>query len=106
MTVHICEQILSENVRRIEEVAQRHKTHFSTIFRWIFKGLPAPSGERVRLEACRLGAKWVTSDEAVARFSAALTPALDGEPAPTSRSATKRQQASERAARELVAKGI
>jgi Protein of unknown function (DUF1580) len=47
--------------------------NFSTIWRWIRGGIRTRSGQVVRLEACRLGARWVTSREAIARFSARLT---------------------------------
>jgi hypothetical protein len=54
----------------------------------------------------RLGGRWVTSAEALARFAAALTPRLDDDPAPAPRSAQQRRQASERAERELEKAGI
>jgi hypothetical protein len=102
----VCDRILSETTRRIEEVAQRHGQHFSTVYRWLFRGLPGPDGKRVRLEACRLGRKWLTSDEAVARFSAALTPNLTAEAPNGPRSASKRQRSSERAGKQLESLGI
>jgi hypothetical protein len=102
----VCQRILSETVRRIEEVAKSRGTHFSTIYRWLLRGIPGPDGKRIRLEGCRLGSKWVTSDEAVIRFSAALTPNVNGEPAQAPRSASKRQRASERAGKQLEGMGI
>lgn len=45
----------------------------STIFRWLSRGVRAASGDRVRLEAVRLGGRWVTSSEALARFVRRLT---------------------------------
>src|SRR5688572_6295524 len=48
--------------------------HRSAIWRWVTKGLPGPVGQRVRLEAVRVGRRWVTSHEALARFFAGLTP--------------------------------
>lgn len=49
----------------------------STVFRWITGGTAAPDGRRVKLEAVRVGGRWITSRGAVARFVAALTAAAD-----------------------------
>src|ERR1035438_2929339 len=83
-------EILSESVISIHEAAalfpgrQPGKSlNFSTVWRWILKGIRANDGQVVRLEACRLGSRWVTSREAIARFSAALTPTHDAEPIST-----------------------
>jgi hypothetical protein len=56
----------------------------STIIRWVTKGVKAPNGRVIRLEAVRVGAAWKTSLEAVARFSAALTEAALPFPSPSS----------------------
>jgi hypothetical protein len=83
------------------------KTHISTIVRWIKKGATAPDGTRVRLEAVRLGGRWVTSREALQRFADRLTPQLDGAtPGSEVRSPKRRQKASERAAAELERLGM
>jgi hypothetical protein len=79
--------------------------HFSTIWRWILKGVKTPTGV-VRLEAVRVGSRWVTSQEAIARFCERLTPRLDSDPSPTPRSPAARTRASERAAAELERLGI
>jgi hypothetical protein len=82
-------------------------TTLACVLRWILKGARAPSGERVRLDAVRLGGRWLTSREALQRFAEALTPALDESgPAATVRTPTKRERAAERAARELERVGI
>ena len=83
------------------------KTHISTLLRWATKGAKAPDGTVVRLEALRLGGRWVTSREAIQRFAAALTPRPDvtGD-APRTRTAASRQRASERAAAELDGLGL
>jgi hypothetical protein len=47
----------------------------STVFRQITKGVRAANGELVRLEAVRLGCRWLTSLEALARFAQKLTAA-------------------------------
>src|SRR2546430_8408286 len=50
------------------------KTHLSTLLRWITAGAKGPTGEVVRLEAVRLGGRWMTSREALQRFAERLTP--------------------------------
>ena len=45
----------------------------------------APDGQLVRLQAVRLGGKWVTSRESLQRLRRALTPRLDDAPAATPR---------------------
>jgi hypothetical protein len=83
------------------------KTHLSTLMNWIRRGARSPSGERVRLEAVRLGGRWMTSREALQRFAEQLTPRLET-PASTATARTpgQRQHAAERAARELNKFGI
>jgi hypothetical protein len=82
------------------------KPHLSTILRWILQGAKAPNGERVRLEACRLGGRWLTSKDAIQRFCNRLTPQLDTPAAPAPRSPGQRRHAAERAEKELGRIGI
>jgi hypothetical protein len=84
------------------------RTHLSTLLRWILDGATAPDGSRVRLEAVRLGGRWMTTREALSRFATALTPRLDtvDMKSPQVRTATSRQRASDRAAAELEKLGI
>jgi hypothetical protein len=83
------------------------KTHLSTLLRWITRGAKAPSGERVRLEAVRLGGRWMTSREALQRFAERLTPRLDpAAMAGTPPTNGQRRRAAERAAYELDQLGI
>jgi Protein of unknown function (DUF1580) len=79
--------------------------HPSTIFRWASRGVIGPGGARIRLEAVRLGATWITSAEAIERFCAALTPSNDTAIV-TPSTPSQRQRASERAAMELEAMGV
>jgi hypothetical protein len=46
----------------------------STVFRWIRSGVRLPDGTQLRLEARRLGGRWLTSREAMRRFIDAQTP--------------------------------
>jgi hypothetical protein len=82
------------------------RTALSTMLRWVLSGVRLPSGGVVRLEAIRLGGRWMTSRSALQRFAVAQTPRLDGndETAPTPLSG--RRQASERAASKLESVGI
>jgi hypothetical protein len=80
----------------------------STVFRWKAKGLPA-GGRTVKLEAVRVGGRWLTSGAAVARFVAALTAAAaPPDPVssqPATRTPTARRRAAEKAAAALKAMG-
>lgn len=76
----------------------------STVFRWIREGCPSVTGERVKLRATRVGARWLVAESDLADFFAAL-----GSPAATATTQTRtdkqRKQAAERAASELVRRG-
>jgi hypothetical protein len=82
------------------------RCHLSTILRWVLRGAKAPDGTVVRLEACRVGSRWLTSREALQRFSERLTPRLGGADHAAPRSPARRRRASERAAQELEKRGI
>jgi hypothetical protein len=76
----------------------------SCVFRWIVDGVLGPDGQRVRLEAVRVGGRWLTSVAALERFALAQTPQFKD--AGQVRTPGQRQRASERAARELKKVGI
>lgn len=78
----------------------------SCLLRWVFDGIKMPDGKRVRLEALRLGGKWVTSLEALQRFAVAQTPMLEQPSISFPRSPGKRQKAALRAEKELERAGI
>jgi hypothetical protein len=99
--------LLDETVLRIEEAAHLAKVHFTSAYRWILRGVPGPDGRRVKLEAVRVGRAWLTSREALQRFSDALTPQPDAQGVITPpRTHRARRKASERAARQLEAAGV
>jgi hypothetical protein len=80
----------------------------STVFRWVTKGMRTPDGRVMRLEAVRVGGRWLTSRGAVARFVSALTAAADPPPAtstPVPRTSTACQKKTEQAIRSLVRRG-
>jgi Protein of unknown function (DUF1580) len=61
---------LSEIPRHLPSTLLGRRVHLSTVIRWRTRGVGG-----VRLEAVRLGGRWVTSREALARFTAAVTAA-------------------------------
>jgi hypothetical protein len=78
------------------------RPQLSTLLRWVLEGVRGLDGRLVRLEAVRLGRKWVTSRQALQRFTTALTSGLENPPtSPPPRTARQRRRASEQADREL-----
>jgi hypothetical protein len=59
---------LAQAAKLIPPTRQAKPVHVSTVLRWILRGMRG-----VHLEALRLGGRWVTTQEALARFSEALT---------------------------------
>ena len=74
------------------------RLHPSTLTRWILRGVRGVGGERIRLEAVRVGCRWLTSEAALERFAAALGGA---EEPSTPRTPASRNNAAENAGREL-----
>jgi hypothetical protein len=76
--------LTDETLLSLPEVCQllppgrnRAKPVLGTVLRWIITGAKGPDGELVRLEAVRVGGKWLTSREALARWTARLTPCME-----------------------------
>jgi hypothetical protein len=97
---------LKDACRLVPPARSGKRCHLSTLLRWILQGAKSANGERVRLEAVRLGSRWVTSAEALQRFAEALTPCLDAPPAAAPRTLAQRARAAERAGRKLEELGI
>jgi hypothetical protein len=106
--------ILREQVLRLADVGSHlppgrkgKRLSLSAALRWVLQGVRLPDGQRLHLEAVRVGGKWVTSVEALERFAMAQTPKLDcpNHPAPP-RTPGQRRRAAERAAKELEQLGI
>jgi hypothetical protein len=99
---------LTEAARLLPCGRRNRKPHLSTLLRWVLTGAKSATGELVRLEALRLGGRWVTTREALQRFAERLTPSLydppDAKQVP--RLTKARQRASERAATALEKLGI
>jgi hypothetical protein len=94
---------LSQAAARFPGHRGAERLHPATMTRWILKGVLAIDGRRVKLEATRLGCRWLTSEAALQRFADALAAPQDG--AAPSRTPTARQKASDRADAELRAMG-
>jgi hypothetical protein len=106
-------QLLGETLLGLCEAARRlppgrggRPVSFSCVLRWITSGVPGPDGQRIKLEGVRVGGRWLTSEEALARWADRLTPHDNSEPPPAPRTSTQRQKAAERAAKELEKVGI
>jgi hypothetical protein len=98
---------LKDACRLVPPARRGLRCHLSTLVRWITVGCRGPSGERVKLEALRIGGRWVTSREALQRLAERLTPHLGGDtPASPHRTAGQQRRANERAGRKLEKKGI
>jgi Protein of unknown function (DUF1580) len=97
---------LTAAARLVPPARRGKRTHLSTLLRWVLTGAVAPDGTRVRLEAVRLGGRWMTSRESIQRFALSLTPRLGDEAPEPPRSRAARARASDRAATELGRRGV
>jgi hypothetical protein len=96
---------LAAAARMIPSGRRGRPCNLSTIFRWIIDGVRLPSGEVVRLEAVRLGGRWLTSAEAIQRFADRHTPEPGEKPLPT-RTPNTRGKAATKAGKELERAGL
>jgi hypothetical protein len=97
---------LSQAAKLLPPGRRGRPVSLSCLLRWVLDGVRTPNGP-VRLEAVRLGGRWITSLEALQRFAAAQTPTLGADPInPVTRPSVVRQRASETAARQLDKLGI
>src|SRR4051812_20328400 len=86
---------LGEAARRMPSAREGKPVNPSPLWRWIHAGVKTSSGQVVRLDALRLGGRWVPSLEALQRFADAQTPDLgEADTRPTPRTPTARQRAS------------
>lgn len=74
------EALFSEELIPVQDLPARlppaksgRRVHRAAVWRWVSEGLRAPDGARVKLEALRMGRRWVTSKQAVARFFVRLS---------------------------------
>jgi hypothetical protein len=106
-------QLMSETLVGLCEAARRlppgrgdRPVSFSCVLRWITQGVAGPDGRRIKLEGVRVGGRWLTSVEALARWAERLTPHLEADPAPLPRTPGKRKREAERAGKTLEQIGI
>jgi hypothetical protein len=97
---------LNQAARRLPPGRRNRPVSLSCVLRWVLDGVPGPNGDRVKLEALRLGGRWVTSLEALGRFAEQLTPRFGDIPLPIGRTPKQRERAAARAERKLSALGI
>jgi len=90
---------VAEVARRFPSARGTGRVHPQTVVRWIRRGVKVAGGRSVKLEAVRVGHRWMTSEAAVKRF---LTSATEFEAAAASlRSPGQRQKVGEGAAQEI-----
>jgi hypothetical protein len=99
-------EVLTQAARRVPRTRLERPVSLSCLFRWITTGVIGPNGQRIKLEAARLAGRWITTPGAIRRFVEAQTPRSRDDGTLTLRTPTKRQRASERAAKELEKFGI
>lgn len=92
---------LTEAASRFPGQRGAKRLHPATLTRWILKGAKGVNGRRVKLEALRMGSRWLTSAAALVRFANALHPASDSQIQTPLRTPAARNQASEAAGAEL-----
>jgi hypothetical protein len=97
---------LSEAARRLPPGRRGRPVSFSCVLRWITTGVPGPDGQKVKLEAVRVGGRWLTTEQALARWAERLTPRFDCDPVLARRTPTQQRRAADRAAKELEAFGL
>jgi hypothetical protein len=97
---------LAQAARRLPPGRRGAPVSLACVLRWVLDGSRAPDGTKVRLEAVRLGGRWITSVAALARFAAALTPMASDKQVLRPRTPRQRRRAEEQAERELKKLGI
>jgi hypothetical protein len=97
---------LREAAKLLPSARQGRPVSFACVWRWVLHGCRAADGQLVRLEALRLGSRWVTSKEAIQRWAERLTPAVDDKPLSPPPTLKQRRKAAERAEKELERLGV
>jgi hypothetical protein len=96
---------LAQAAKLIPPTRQDKPVHVSTLVRWILHGVRG-----VQLEAVRVGGRWITSREALERFSAALTAKHISPPNRTTttsrQDSARHQRQQERVEQQLAALGV
>jgi hypothetical protein len=87
-------------------VAKRYHVHTTTALRWVRNGVKRPDGSVVRLEAVRVGTRWLCHPQSLLRFLAALNQSEPPTPPPTSASTTPDKRRAAAANKKLAAAGV
>jgi hypothetical protein len=95
---------LRDAAKLLPPARQGRAVSFQCVLRWVLNGARDPEGQLVRLEAIRLGGRWLTSREALQRFGERLTP--PGKSLSGTRTVRQRRRAAERAEKELEKLGM
>jgi len=96
---------LSQAARMLPPGRRGRPVTLSCLLRWVLDGVKTVDGP-VRLEAVRLGGRWITSIEALERFAARQTPDVGSERPRPPRSLGARERAARRAEKALERIGI
>lgn len=104
-------QLMSEKLKPLMDLDfYRPNLSYQSRFRYSRKGMRSADGKRfVRLEAVKVGARWLSSQAAVDRLIAAVnepTPKQTSPEATPSRTPSQRQAENERSRRVLDAEGV
>jgi Protein of unknown function (DUF1580) len=68
-----CAEPITANLIPLEEaLAHCGRPTRKTAIRWVKRGCRAPNGSIVKLQAWRVGGRWLTTREAVARWLSAV----------------------------------
>ncbi|HEX4610960.1 MAG TPA: helix-turn-helix domain-containing protein [Urbifossiella sp.] len=88
----------------VNDAAVRLGVGRHSVVRWFKRGVVGPDGSVVRLGGWRVGGTWKTTRSAINAFLAAMN--RDAQPPAAIRSPTAVRRASDRAERELIARGV
>src|ERR1700687_982534 len=92
---------LSQAARLLPAGLRGRPVTLSCLLRWVIDGVKTPTG-MVRLEAVRMGGRWITSIEALERFACRQTPVLSEGLSHPLRTSAGSERASKRAAATLT----
>lgn len=95
---------LSQIARRVPRTRESKPVTLSCVLRWVLNGARGPDGDRVKLEAVRIAGRWISTPGALRRWILAQVEVV--KPPTALRTSARRQQASERARRQLEKLGI
>ena len=82
MSASTCSRIANETLLSLPDAAKRlpsfrrgRPVTTKCVLSWVVEGIRTPQG-MIRLEAIRMGGRWLTSVQALERFAVAQTPRL------------------------------